>query len=358
MENNATMKISRKMFCIAVCTICTGYFVWSNPFTSKRYMPEPVRTEKPSEFLTVQQAKLHTQLGEYIYEWSKTNSVQAFQSIMLLAFLYGFFHALGPGHRKTIVFSFYLGREAPVWEPLVTGCSLAALHGVTTIALLYIFRNVKGAFSGNTSAAALYMEAGSFFLLIILSVLSLLHIAAHIFPHKLRFFHFGCNCGIPTKEGHSTDHACTCSHGDGNSLHKEERVNHEGCSCCTEPHNHRHSGGNTPSAKIQWGAFLLSGLYPCPAALLVMVLVLSLDAVGLGIISIISMSLGMAIPVTAAAYLAWAGRSRLFHRLGETGTYVRIVSLVLGITAYTAILIFSILAVRPFIGSLTAQLFG
>ncbi len=341
------MKVSRTIFFIVFC-LSTGYALWANPFTGKKGTPAPVQTEKPNEFITVQQQKLHTQLGEYIYEWSKTHSVQAFWTIMALAFFYGFVHALGPGHRKTIIFSFYLSKSAPVWEPLLTGTLLAALHGITTIVLLYVFRNVKGAVSGSTSAAALYLEAGSFLLLIVLALFSILHLLAHIFPQQLHFFHFGCNCGIPTYNG-------SCGHHDENHEKAPAEDHH------TDHHGHELQSGtgsadtDVKASKIQWGAFMLSGLYPCPASLLVMVLVLSLDAVGLGIAAIISMSLGMAVPVTLAAYLAWAGRARLFQRLGSTGRYVQTVTLVLGITAYTAILVFSVWAIRPFIGSLITQ---
>lgn len=308
--------------------VCTCYMLYANPFTKPQTAPAPVRTEQPSEFITAQQAKLHTQLGEYLYEWSKTNSTQAFWAIMGLAFFYGFLHALGPGHRKTIVFSFYLTRAAPVWEPLVTSVVLAGLHGITTICLLFLFRNAKGTFSGNTASAAAYLEGISFIVLLLLSLFSLLHLFSHVFPEKLHWFHFGCGCGAHDHE--HEEHEC------------DERHAHN-------LHSHEHSVRN---ARIQWTAFVLSGIYPCPAALLVLVLVLSLDALGLGIIAVISMSVGMVIPITVVAYLAWAGRVRLFHRLQAHQKYMSIITLVLGAAAYGFIFVFSCIAVKPFLISL------
>lgn len=311
--------------------LCICGMIYANPFTKSQTAPAPVRTEKPSEFITAQQAKLHTQLGEYLYEWSKTNSTQAFWAIMGLAFFYGFLHALGPGHRKTIVFSFYLTRAAPVWEPLATSAVLAGLHGVTTICLLLLFRNAKGTFSGNTASAVAYLEGISFIVLLVLSLFSLLHLFSHVFPEKFHWFHFGCGCG-----GHN--------HG-----HEEHEVHACGEHCEHSSHSHGHGPRN---ARIQWTAFVLSGIYPCPAALLVLVLVLSLDALGLGIIAVISMSVGMVIPITVVAYLAWAGRERLFHRLRAHQKYVSIITLILGMAAYGFIFVFSCIAVKPFLISL------
>ena len=105
-----------------------------------------------------------------------------------------------------------------------------------------------------------------------------------------------------------------------------------------------------------WGVFLLSGIYPCPAALLVLALVSTLDAVGVGIAAIISMSVGMAIPITAAAYLAWNGRKRLFKRISKTQRYLEAAALLFGFAAYGTIFIVSLITVLPFLKGLIARL--
>ena len=313
-------------------------FLSANPFTGSDSTPAPINSKPPIEFIGTAQAQLHSQLGDYIYAWTKTQSLQTFCIIMLIAFFYGFIHALGPGHRKTIIFSYYLSKEAPAWEPLVTSMLLAALHGLTTITLLVLFHNVKGTLSGNTANSVIYLESISYSLLILLSIFSILHLLSHTFPKAVPYFHFGCGCANHTEEHEPCVEAAVQSRtafaSTKSSIEK-----------CTTPHtdntkciNHR---------KIQWGLFIISGLYPCPAALLVLLLVLHLNAFGLGIAAIISMSFGMTIPITAVAYLAWAGRVRLFYRIRGTQKYLRIVTFVLGIIAYSIILIFSLFSVMP-----------
>jgi len=308
-------------FCLAAGSL------WANPFTGTKETPAPVRTEEPPEFIASRQAQLHTQLGDYIYEWAQTHSVHAFWMIIALAFFYGFMHALGPGHRKTLVFSFYLSRSAPVWEPAVTGLILASLHGVTSIALLFVFRNVSGALSVHTNSATIYLEGFSFILLLALSAASILHLLAHAFPQRFSFFRFGCR----RRPQESAYYGGVRRGAYNRALNAQARY---------------------PAAKIQWGAFLLSGIYPCPAALLVLVLVSTLDAAGIGVAAVVSISAGMAVPIIALAYLAWAGRQRLFKRMQKTQKYAETAALLLGLAAYSAIFVFSLIAVAPFLKNL------
>lgn len=183
-----------------VFCIMTGG-LWANPFTGKKDTPAPVRTEKTADFIVNRQAQLHTKLGDSIYEWTQTHSVQAFWTIISLSFFYGIMHALGPGHRKTLVFSFYLTRKAPVWEPAVTSLTLAGLHGITSLLLLLIFRNVSGALSAHTDSAAIYLEGFSFILLLLLSVASILHLLSSAFPNRFPHLRFSRRSGIPAQSG-------------------------------------------------------------------------------------------------------------------------------------------------------------
>ena len=348
--------------------------LWANPFTGTQDTPAPIRTEQPADFMVNRQAQLHTKLGDAIYEWTQTHSAQAFWAITALAFLYGMMHALGPGHRKALVFSFYLTRNAPVWEPAVTSLTLAGLHGVTSLLVLLMFRNVSGAISAHTDFAAIYLEGVSLILLLLLSGASILHLLAGIFPNRFPHFRLsrrsvahaqtdkpafntgrnGFGSGVSTGSGSSSLSSASSgvasyssasfgaasygSTGHGSANYGSARYKNY--------RPQRRTVGN-----MQWGAFLLSGMYPCPAALLVLVLVSTLDAAGIGIIAIIGMSAGMAVPITVAAYLAWAGRQRLFKRIGKTQRYAETAAVILALAAYSAIFIFSLTAVLPFIKS-------
>ena len=344
---------------------CLAAGLWSNPFTGNKKTPAPIRTERTPEFIIRQQAQLHSTLGNYLYEWAQTNSMRVFWTIIGVAFFYGCIHALGPGHRKALVFSFYLSKPAPIWEPAVTSLILAGLHGLTSSILLLIFRNVGGALSVRTEAATIYMEGFSFILLLLLSIASILHLLAHIFPNTFLHFRLGRRKSnqIPPQSRKTEPPTKHLQH-IPQQLHTAAELPYTARNCQTDterPHGYGsiyyHTRRNAVQPQftarhMQWGVFLLSGIYPCPAALLVLVLVSTLNTIGIGIAAIISMSIGMAIPITAVAYLAWNGRKRLFKRISKTQHYLERAALLLGLTAYSAIFIFSLITVLPFLKGL------
>ncbi|HPS44714.1 MAG TPA: hypothetical protein PK542_09530, partial [Treponemataceae bacterium] len=108
----------------------------------------PVRAAPGDRNLVAKQASLRDALGNYFYSWKESGSRALFWGIMGVSFLYGILHALGPGHRKTVIFSLYLARKAPPWEPAGTGALLAILHAGAAVVLLLALRGVSGAISG------------------------------------------------------------------------------------------------------------------------------------------------------------------------------------------------------------------
>ena len=375
MKQHSVLFLCMQLFCICLCTELSA-----NPFTGNKNTT--VRTEKSADFIIQQQSLLRTKLGDALYEWANTNTARTFWTIIWVAFFYGFMHALGPGHRKTLVFSFYLSRKAPVWEPAVTSLILVSLHSVMSMVLLLIFHNVSGALSAHTDVAAVYLEGISYLLLIILSIASLLHLLSHAFPNSFPHLRFGRAAKrTPTQTAPSM--ATTLPHTRKNNTEAHASTEHAGTNTPAVPVKNANSTAEKAPyqatvqkygysithqalrytrttalhtqqtvTQVQWAAFLLSGLYPCPASVLVLVLVSNLHAVGIGIIAILSISAGMAVPVTAAAYLGWSGRQRLFKRIPKTQTYLERTALALGFAAYCIILIFSLTAVLPFIRAL------
>jgi len=228
----------------------------------------PVRTGTQNRTITRFQAKLQEKLGNLLYAFRHgTAGTGTAALVLLIAFLYGTLHALGPGHRKTVVFSLYVARKAPWWEPALTSLILALLHGFSAIVFMEIISGIAGSVAAAADQTAIAAEGYSFLVIIIVTLFFIL-------KESVEFI----------KSGH---HHCHC-HGknDGNFSHVLP--------------------------------FLVSGLYPCPGAILILAFCYSLGIKTFGNLCIAAMSLGMVVPVLAAAYLAWGGRERLFKSLGKT----------------------------------------
>lgn len=275
----------------------------ANPFmggsaTQQSRTVAPVRTSPADANLVAKQATLRDALGDYFYSWKQSGSHGLFWGIIGVSFLYGILHALGPGHRKTVIFSLYLTRDAPAWEPAGTGMLLSLLHGGAAVVLLLSMRGLSGAVSGRADNITNWIEGSTYLALIAIALI----LAGLALKDLVR--------GSESKSG------------DAMSL----------------------------------GTILVTGIYPCPGAILVMVLSLSLKITGIGIFAVLAMSIGMSIPVVAAGYLAWFGRTGLFSALKKNERKAARVGAAVSLAGYTFLLAFSVYMAEPFIASLVRML--
>ena len=105
------------------------------------------------------------------------------------------------------------------------------------------------------------------------------------------------------------------------------------------------------------GTILLTGIYPCPGAILILILSLTLDITGIGIIAVFAMSLGMSIPIIGAGYLAWFGRTGLFHALKNNEKKLGRISAGVELFGYSFLLLFALYMAEPFILSMIRNAF-
>jgi ABC-type uncharacterized transport system, permease component len=267
----------------------------ANPFIGTDSSPQvaPVLAGGPTNPSLIQgQLDLRQKLADYLSSWQGSHSASLLLVILGVSFLYGSLHALGPGHRKTVVFSIYIARKAPWWEPLASSLALAALHGGAAIVLLLIFRGVSGAISASTDSIATYMEGGAYTLLIVMALVLLTRAIVDLVKGKAQ------NDGA-----------------------------------------------------MSLGTLILTGIYPCPGAILVLVLSLSLNIMRIGILAVLAMSLGMSVPIAVFAYLGWAGRAGLLKRLKNNEAAIQRTGTILEIGGFSLLLAFSVYLALPFIAS-------
>jgi nickel/cobalt transporter (NicO) family protein len=264
----------------------------ANPFTTAQTPKAlaPVRVSQPDPTLTRWQTGLRDALGKFFYAWKESRSPHVLLAVLGAAFLYGVLHATGPGHRKTVVFSIFIARAAPWWEPLLTGLLLAVLHAGASVVLMLAVSATAGAVSAKTGAAATVMEGAAYTLLLAMSLALLVRAIV----------------GIARKKP------------------SEDRA-------------------------MGIGTLLLTGIYPCPGAILVLVLSFSLGLLGLGVMAVGAMSLGMSLPIIASGYLAWFGRTGLFMRAKKNERALGLVSGGVEIAGYGILLAFALFIDWPFL---------
>ncbi|SVD77241.1 uncharacterized protein METZ01_LOCUS430095, partial [marine metagenome] len=146
------------------------------------------------------------------------------------AFVYGMAHALGPGHGKFVIVSYFMGREVHMLRGLIMALQMAVVHVIAAVVIVWIADIVLKASLGIGLAEVPGVRAGSFLIIAAIG-LYMLYQAAR------------------TSLGHTDT-----QQNDINHNHADEHSHHHG-------HSHTTEGGLVAMAV---------GMVPCPGAVLVM----------------------------------------------------------------------------------------
>ena len=199
------------------------------------------------------QRKLQNSIAELMTDPKQNGNSGKLWTLLGLSFLFGILHAIGPGHRKAVLVAYFLGEGTKPLRGIIIGFLLAAVHAVSAIILvggLYLFTTKS----------------------LLLSV------------NKTQQFLMPFTYGIITLLG---------------IWIVFETIRHKG-------HKETASNGKTGTRGL-----IISGIVPCPAASAIMILSVATGAVPIGIISILSMSLGMGVLLASVGLLTILFRKKM-----------------------------------------------
>src|SRR5215469_6881599 len=86
--------------------------------------------------LMATQRELNDAISDAFHDVEETGSRRALVLILVLAFLYGVLHAIGPGHGKSVVASYFVGRHARWASGVVMGGLISVIQGISAIILV------------------------------------------------------------------------------------------------------------------------------------------------------------------------------------------------------------------------------
>jgi ABC-type nickel/cobalt efflux system permease component RcnA len=235
----------------------------------------------------------------------------AFAVLLSLAFLYGLLHALGPGHRKTVLFSYFLARGAPVRTGVTAGLSMALLHGASAAAVvLTIYYLLRGALLVGVQRTESVMETATFGLIALFGTVMLVKTLIQLLSSGQAG---GPENRAGTDKNQSRDHP---------ALADEPRS-----PAPPPPAAEAASGGAAgpeagPVRKRDRGTLVLilvSGMLPCPGAAMILLFAMSMKMLGLGLLVVAAMSLGMGVTLAGVAVVTLGGRRLIIPAGGEDG---------------------------------------
>ena len=230
-------------------------------------------------------------------------------TLLGISFLYGIFHAAGPGHGKAVISSYLVANDETWRRGIVLSFASAILQAFTAVAVVGIAAALLGATAKAMGNTVRVIEIVSYALIMLIG-LRLLWVKGRAFLRLLREEQQAHHVQDHSHHHHAHDHN-----------HDHGHHHHHGCA-----HSHDHDHEDDASA---WGhahapepqeltgkhwlrrglaAIIAVGLRPCSGAIIVLVFALAQGLFWIGVASTFVMGLGTAITVAAIATLAVGAR--------------------------------------------------
>lgn len=224
------------------------------------------------------------------------NRQQAGFSLLLISFLYGIFHAVGPGHGKFILTSYLALEQAKLRQAVSLSLWSALVQGLVAVGLVSVIVVLLTLSRSYFNTTLQWIERGSFALMIAFGLywggLALKQLKSRQSLPKLQKIRAMTPAETPFR-------AVAMPH-----RHSEQ------CGC---GHQHLPSGAQMQQAH-SWQARLLIilsiGCRPCTGAILVLFLAYTLDLYAWGVLSAFAMAIGTGLTLSLFAWLVLFARHR------------------------------------------------
>ena len=218
----------------------------ASPDSSSVVVEETVRKSTPEKTLFKQFADAQRVLREKVSAYVtsiKEGDWRGIGSFLLLCFVYGLLHALGPGHGKSIVVGYFLSRKGGWKQGLGLGASITFAHTFSAVLLLFtLYAILKATVFPTFEKSRGFVEMGSYALVILTGIILIV---------------LGIKEGVSRKS--------------------QEQSGQPSCANWKE---------------ILWVA-AVTGIVPCPAVALVVLFCLLHSMVGLSLLGALFICLGM-----------------------------------------------------------------
>lgn len=131
--------ISVLAFFFLIMTVLPNYFLLNQSPTYQRNQNVSQNKSKPFNnyfYLILKKlSRVQRDLRKNIVESTKALKKEAsprhFMIILFFSFIFGIIHSIGPGHAKSIIFSYFLTMEARIKDGIILGGLVAIVHGIS-----------------------------------------------------------------------------------------------------------------------------------------------------------------------------------------------------------------------------------
>jgi nickel/cobalt transporter (NicO) family protein len=306
-------------------------FAQGSPFGAPRAAAAPPPSDGIIGWMFAKQAEFYRDMSRIIRA-AKTDG-SAVWALLGVSFLYGIFHAAGPGHGKAVISSYLVANEETWRRGIVLSFASALLQAFVAVALVGIAAVILNATSRQMCDAGRVIELASYALIALVG-------ARLIWVKGKGFLREARNLSRPL---HAVGAAVTPPHDHKHHDHKHDHDHHHHDHAHDHGHDHHHHGhDHDHDHGSAWGhahgpepeelagpggwqrgltAIVAVGLRPCSGAIIVLVFALAQGLFWAGVAATFVMGLGTAITVAAIATLAVGFRSAAKQIAGSRSGY-------------------------------------
>jgi nickel/cobalt transporter (NicO) family protein len=310
-----------------------GVFAQAGPFGAPRTQAPAPPVGGVLGRIFAKQAEFYRQFSSLLRAAKADGS--AAWSLFGLSFLYGIFHAAGPGHGKAVISSYIVANNETWTRGVVLSFASALLQALVAVVVVGLAAALLNATAATMGRAVNVIEIVSYSLIIVIGVrllwvkgrafLALLHtlhrpaaVGAAVTPRPHDHAHHGharhshAHNDHDHSHGHGHDHGHH-HHGEGHAHHHDHAHDEDasawGHAHAPEPEELAGPGG----WKRGLSAIVAVGLRPCSGAILVLVFALAQGLFWAGVAATFVMGIGTAITVAVIASIAVGARAWAQH---------------------------------------------
>jgi nickel/cobalt transporter (NicO) family protein len=300
--------------------VIDGALAQAGPFGAPRGQAPAAPVGGVLGWIFAKQAEFYRQFSGLIRAAKADGSVA--WSLFGLSFLYGIFHAAGPGHGKAVISSYIVANNETWMRGVVLSFASALLQALVAVAVVGIAAALLSASAATMGRAVNIIEIVSYSLIILIGV-RLLWVKGRAFLALLQTLHRPVAVGAAVTPRHH-HHASHHDHGHHDHGHHHDH----------EHHHHEHADNHAHEDASAWGhahapepeelagpggwkrglsTIVAVGLRPCSGAILVLVFALAQGLFWTGVVSTFVMAVGTAITVAVIASIAVGARAWAQH---------------------------------------------
>lgn len=276
-------------------------------------------------WLVQQQRDFHRSLSAAMEELSEQASWENTSWLILVSFLYGVFHAAGPGHGKAVLTAYLVTQPEKLKRGLQLSFIASLLQGVTAIVLVTLLVHLLGRLAREAFHSVIYVEMLSFAVIALLG-LGLVGLASR---RLWRLSRSGRSKPAKVYSSPATAQPVLTPlrPAQGHALVTQPQV----CPSCGKAHHVSPEQAATQGFWQTSGLLLSIGLRPCSGAVLVLVVANLLGLWWLGVAAVMAMAVGTSLTVMLLATLAVKVRDWAYRLLGLQGRMLSWLSLALSL---------------------------